>query len=179
MVRWCAIQIAIFGSGCSLLLRGQDTVGIYFSSRGFSFDPFYKKAILSEGDTTLAGKGFFLLQLTDTMSYLLQQAGFPAYNLHRHPEYASVVEEGKLPPGWRGFVIFRSLSLKAIEEKAVFAQSNRFRVEKYVILLYDAIGEVGISAGKQLFRWQGELPSPGWRQALVRELSARIKEALR
>jgi hypothetical protein len=154
-------------------------VGIYFSSRGFSFDPFYKKAILSEGDTALTGKGFFLLQLADTIAHILQDTGFHGYNLHRHPEYAPAIEGAKVPLSWRGMVIFRSLTFKAIEEKAVFAQSNRFRVEKYVILLYEAVGEVCTPAGKRPFRWQGELPREGWRQALSQELGVSIKEELR
>lgn len=184
MVRWSAIPIATIASCFCASLNAQgpariplssDTLGLYFSSRGFRFDSVYQKAVLSTALEPLTGKAAFLLGLADSLAARISQAGFTPLNLHRYPSYAPYIEGAdSLPPGWKGIFYIQGLELRAIPQKAVYAQSNRFRSEKYhrleftLTMLYRQRHTVKTLTHSQ------ELPVEGWRQALIEALQQEI-----
>ncbi len=148
-----------------------DTLGIYFSSRGFRFDPFYQKAILTTASEPLAGKAAFLLGLADTLETLLTEAGFPTRNLHRYPHYAPQLEGTEpLPMHWKGLLYVQSLQLHATPQRAVYAQSNRLRSEKYHRLEFTLNALYRGQTGVKTIGFRRELPQEGWRQALLEAL---------
>ncbi len=152
-----------------------DTLGIYFSSRGFRFDPFYQKAILTTASEPLAGKAAFLLGLADSLEAFLIEAGFPALNLHRHPRYAPYLEGTvPLPARWKGLLYVQSLQLHATPQKAVYAQSNRLRSEKYYRLEFTVSALYRSQEKAQTVGFGGDLPPEGWRQALLEALQQQL-----
>lgn len=177
MAHWLVARIAIIGSFSCGSLEAQlpegvplstDTVGIYFSSRGFQFDSLYQKAILTAPSEPLTGKAAFLLSLADSLEAHLTEAGFPARNLHRYPSYAPYIEGAEsLPPGWKGLLYIQNLHLQAIPQKAVYAQSNRLRSEKYYRLECSLTILYRNSRGTKTVNYYQELPSEGWKAALI------------
>lgn len=175
-----AIPTVIIASFCCVLLRAQgverksssaDTVGIYFSSRGFRFDSPYQKAILTATSEPLTGKAAFLLGLADSLGAYLTEAGFPTLNLHRYPMYAPYIEGREpLPPHWKGLLHIQSLQLQAIPQKAVYAQSNRLHSERYHRLEFTLTALYHANHRIQTLSYHHQLPAEGWRQALLETL---------
>lgn len=186
MVPCFAIPIAIIVSCFCASLSAQwpenpsppsDTLGIYFSSRGFHFDPFYQKAILTTASEPLAGKAAFLLGLADSLEAFLTEAGFPTLNLHRHPHYAPHLEgTAPLPAHWKGLLYVQSLQLHATPQRAVYARSNRLRSEKYHRLEFTVSALYRDQERTKTIGFGGDLPSEGWRQAFLEALRQELMQ---
>ncbi len=139
--------------------------GVYISSRGFFYDAYFEKVILSASDTILSPKAAFLLDLVDTLTEKLHNR-YPDrifYNLHRVP-----------PSHWPEVIYFiEELKLISKPYSVVYARSNRliattahdvrasFRIAQ--ILGPDTVQRAG--------SWQ--LPAVSWRSALVDSLWAK------
>ncbi|MCX7606035.1 MAG: hypothetical protein N2170_02055 [Bacteroidia bacterium] len=137
---------------------------MYFSSRGFTFEPIYRKTVLSSPPENLAGKAAYLLQLSDSLVSLLETRGIKGVNLHRHPEWAEYLEDPqRLPSTWKGILYIQTLHLGATEDKAVYAESNKIRTERTYSLYFEAEGRFR----NQTLRWRKLLPPDGWKQVLL------------
>ncbi|MCS7296983.1 MAG: hypothetical protein RMK19_07785 [Bacteroidia bacterium] len=171
MARFCVIQIVIIGSGGWWSLRGQDTVGIYFSAKGFTFDPYYRKAILTSDEEHLSGKALFLLLLADSLSKALAQRELVGINLHRYPQLVKYVEHPyQLPQGWKSLTYVQQLELQAIPYKMVVAKSNRLYPERLYELKVRVKGVRFAKEGEYPFQVQAVLPPQNWREALYEVL---------
>ncbi|MCS7162459.1 MAG: hypothetical protein NZ958_03915 [Bacteroidia bacterium] len=163
MARWFAVLTAIIGSGAWSALEAQDTVGIYFSSRGFAFDPFYRKAILTNDSAYLAGKAVFLLRLGDSLAHAWRAEGLVGVNLNRLPAAAEYVRSPHtLPPTWRALVLVQRLELKAQPLQAVYARSNRILTDAAYTLQARIEGICFTQGNAHPFRQEYPLNNPGW-----------------
>ncbi|MCS7153707.1 MAG: hypothetical protein N2253_02375 [Bacteroidia bacterium] len=174
-----AVQTVIIGSCGWCSLRAQDTIGLYFSARGFRFDPYYQKAVLSSEDESLSGKGLFLLTLADSLAERLRTPFYHTLNLHRYPSLAGYVEAPEtLPVGWKGLVYIRRLELKGQHQKAVFARSNRLYTERFYRLSFAGEGSYFAHGREIPFQFSEELPSEGWREYLLHRLEHYVRLSL-
>ncbi|MCS6895432.1 MAG: hypothetical protein NZZ60_04705 [Bacteroidia bacterium] len=167
-----AVLIVIIGKSALYSLRAQDTIGIYFSARGFSFDDYYRKAVLASEQEDLSGKAAFLLTLADTLASCFNKLPHRvALNLHRYPSYRSYIENpSQLPDGWTGLIYIQRLQLLAVADKAVFARSNRLHTERFYTLSGIIEGVVFRSKEAEAFMLTVPLPSSGWRQELIQSI---------
>lgn len=159
-------QIAIFALTISWPPNPQiPTYGIYISSRGFSYDAYFEKAILSSSDTILSPKAAFLLALADTLATKLQ-AQYPDrifYNLHRLP-----------PTLWpKAFYFIEELELTSKPYNVVYARSNQLltTVAHEVWATFQIAHILESDTLKRAGSWR--LPEANWRQALVDSLWAK------
>jgi len=168
---WYAVQTVTIASFGSWPRDKGDTLGIYFSSRGFSFDPYYKKAILSRGGETLSGKAAFLLELADSLAQKTASKGWKGLNLHRHPEKAPLIQNPNLlPPAWVGLVYIERLELRAASQNIVYAESNRLRSEVVRVLSCFVEGIFFTAEGARPLRATLPLPPEAWQPALIEAL---------
>ncbi|RMF49691.1 MAG: hypothetical protein D6750_05795 [Bacteroidetes bacterium] len=168
---WYAVQTVTIASFGSWPPKAGDTLGIYFSSRGFHFDPYYKKAILSRGEAELSGKAAFLLEVADSLAEKATQKGWQGLNLHRRPEKAPLIQNPNLiPSSWVGLAYIQRLELYATPQKIVYAESNRFRSEVVPVLSCSVEGIVFTPAGARPFQATLPLPPETWQTALVEAL---------
>lgn len=172
-----AVQIVIIGSCGWWSLKAQDTLAVYFSARGFSFDSYYRTAILSTSEPQLSGKVAFLLHLADTLADRLHKERRIGLNLHRAPWFGSYLEGlEQLPTSWEGILWIQRMTLIAQPQKAVYARSNRLESERYYALSTEIEGTFLWREGKRTFLRRIELPADGWREALLQAL---LQEASR
>lgn len=180
MVRFCAARIVIIGSCVWWLLKAQDTSGVYFSARGFTFDSYYRKAILTTDQELLSGKAAFLLTLGDTLAREATNDTHTCLNLHRFPGLAGYLESPtRLPDHWRGLLYIQRLELRAEPQKAVFARSNRLFTERFHSLSAHMEGIYFGRAQAVPLDLRIELPSEGWREALIQTLLKLMSEHAR
>lgn len=171
MARLFVALIAIIGSGDWLSLRAQDTTGIYFSARGFTFDSYFKKAILTSDEEHLSGKGAFLLAIADSIAKGATTPHLQYLNLHRFPSLAGYVESpSRLPQTWRGLLYIQRLELRAQSQKAIYARSNRLYTERFYTLSAQIEGIYFTSEGPIPLNLTLELPTETWRSHLIATL---------
>ncbi|MEN3041128.1 MAG: hypothetical protein ABDH66_06290 [Bacteroidia bacterium] len=180
MGRSSAALTVIIASFVSYNLRAQDTVGVYFSARGFSFDDYYRKAVLTSEEENLSGKAAFLLLLADTLATYI--AAYPhqiGLNLHRYPAYREYIETPRpLPTGWQRLIHIQHMELRAVPQKAIVARSNRLHTERFYILSSTVKGIIFGAEKAEPFSFSVSLPPTGWRQALIQALVEEIKHLL-
>ncbi|MCX8112628.1 MAG: hypothetical protein N3E49_05455 [Bacteroidia bacterium] len=175
----CAALTVIIGSFGWCSLRGQDTVGLYFSARGFQFDPYYRMAILSSDQEVITGKAAFLLSLIDSLAERVSDSTYLILNLHRHPTLAGYIENPeRLPPHWAGLFYVERMDLQAKPHTVVFARSNRLYTERSYTLSYQIEG-IFFSKGQALpFREKGEMVELEWRSHLLHVLRQQVQSFL-
>lgn len=177
MVRSFAAQIVIIGSCVCWRLDAQDTSGVYFSARGFSFDNYFKKAILTTDEELLSGKAAFLLALGDTIAQEISSDTHICLNLHRFPRLAGFIESASyLPASWRGVFYIQRLELRAEPQKAVFARSNRLYTERFYALSARIEGIYSSKQGTAPLNMYVELPSERWRIDLIHHLLKAMRQ---
>ncbi|MCS7189908.1 MAG: hypothetical protein NZ933_08990 [Bacteroidia bacterium] len=150
---------------------------MYFSSKGFSFAEYYRKAVLATEGGELSGKAAFLLGLADSLANYLSQRGYIAINLHRHPELAKVLDlSAKLPQGWHGVLYFSSLHLGATPHKAVYAESNRLKTETYYELYLELGATFHRKAKSDSIKQHHALTTPNWQKDLLKKIIQIIEQ---
>lgn len=166
MVPSFAILIVIIGSFCFCTTKAQKvSPGLYISSRGFTYDPYYEKAILSGGDTLLTAKAAFILSLVEAIG----QRTYPdtLHNLHRLPP-------AKWPPV---YYHISQLHLYAEKYPIIYARSNKiFTEEGHKLKAILTLQKIAFSDTLQK---AVEFPLPAsmaWREALIDSLIRYIQE---
>jgi len=160
------IPIVIIGSFCFCTTKAQKiSPGLYISSKGFTYDPYYEKAILSGGDTLLPAKAAFILSLVETIN----QRTYPdtLQNLHRLPP-------AEWPPV---YYLISHLHLHAEKYPIIYARSNKlFTEEGYKLKATLSFQKIAFSDTLQK---TVEFPLPAstiWREALIDSLSKYIQQ---
>lgn len=176
MARLSVALIVIIGNGDWWSLRAQDTTGIYFSARGFTFDSYFKKAILTSDEEHLSGKGAFLLAIADSIAESATTPELQYLNLHRFPSFAGYVESpSRLPQTWRGLLYIQRLELHAQSQKAVYARSNRLYTERFYTLSAQIEGIYFTSERPIPISITLELPAETWRSQLIANLVQHLR----
>jgi len=162
-----AVLTAIIGSTLCLAVRAQGlSPGLMISSRGLIFDDYYSKSILTSQDSLLSGKAQFILILVDSICAKKPLYPMRLQNLHLVP-----------PKAWPPvYYVISGLSLRAEKYPIVYTRSNRLISEEGFRLFAEVeVRRVSFSdTVKADYRF--ELPSKGWREALVDSLSQRLGE---
>ena len=117
------------------------------------------------------GKALFLLRLADSLCSHFSQPSLHFLNLHRHPEFAPLVQNpALLPPTWRGMLYIQRLELKATPYKAVYARSSRVQAEKTYQLSFYVEGIRFTQEGAYPIATTLPLPSQEWYSTLLNQL---------
>jgi hypothetical protein len=160
------IPIVIIGSFCFCTTKAQKvSPGLYISSKGFTYDPYYEKAILSGGDSLLTAKAAFILSLVEAIN----QRSYPdtLRNLHRLP-----------PAQWPPiYYHVAHLHLHAEKYPIVYARSNKlFTEEGYKLKATLIMQKIAFTDTLQKVV---EFPLPAsttWREALIDSLTKYVQE---
>ncbi len=160
------IPIVIIGSLCFCSTKAQKvSPGLYISSKGFTYDPYYEKAILSGGDTLLTAKAAFILSLVEAIS----QRTYPdtLHNLHRLP-----------PAEWPPVYYHIShLHLHAEKYPIIYARSNKlFTEEGHKLKATLILQKIAFSDTLQKTVDFPLSASMTWREALIDSLIRYIQE---
>jgi len=162
---WCAIQIAIIGSFCYCTAKAQKVVpGLYVSSKGFSYDPYYEKAILTNSDTLLPGKASFILSLAGAICY--QSSPDTLRNLHLLP-----------PDEWPP--VYYQLSrvhLHAEKYPILYARSNKLITEEGYRLKASVVLQGVVFSDTVQRAYEFSLPVSGWKEALIDSVSRYLRD---
>ncbi len=165
MVFWYGIRIAIIGSFCYCTAKAQKVVpGFYISSKGFSYDPYYEKAILTNSDSLLLGKAAFILSLAQALCS--QSSPDTLRNLHLLPP-------GEWPPVY--YQVSR-LHLHAERYPILYARSNRLITEEGYKLKASVILQKVVFSDTVQRAYELALPVSGWKEALIDSLGRYLRE---
>ncbi|MDT7942188.1 MAG: hypothetical protein RQ993_02825 [Bacteroidota bacterium] len=162
---WYVAPIAIIGSFYCFTAKAQKlSPGLYISSRGFTYDPYYEKAILTTKDTLLPAKSAFLLSI-------VQAVGHRTYpdtlrNLHLLP-----------PDEWpRGFFLVSLLLLYGGLFPMLYARSNKIITEEgHKLSASLTLRKVAFSDTVEK-KVEFALPPTAWKEALIDSLTKYLQE---
>ncbi len=165
MVLWYAIRIVIIGSFCCLTAKAQKLIpGLYLSSKGFTYDAYYEKSILTNHDSLLVGKASFILSLVNALCH--QASPDTLRNLH-------LVPPTEWPPVY--YQVSR-LHLHAEPYPILYARSNRLITESgYKLKASLTLQKVAFSDTVQRI-YEYALPPSGWREALIDSLGRHLRD---
>jgi len=165
MVLWYAIRIAIIGSFCYCTAEAQKLLpGLYISSKGFSYDAYYEKAILTNTDSLLLGKASFILSLVGAICN--QSSPDTLRNLHLLPP-------SEWPPVY--YQVSR-LHLHAERYPILYARSNRLITEEGYKLRASMILQKVFFSDTVQRAYELALPTTGWKEALIDSLSRYLRD---
>ncbi len=160
MVFWYGIRIAIIGSFCCCIAEAQKVLpGFYISSKGFSYDPYYEKAILTNSDSLLLGKASFILSLARAVC--ARSSLDTLQNLH-------LVSPEEWPPVY--YQVSR-MHLQAEKYPILYARSSRLITEEGHKLKASVVLQKVAFSDTVRRAYEISLPSSGWKEALIDSLS--------
>lgn len=163
MVFWYGIRTAIIASFFCCTAKAQKVLpGFYISSRGFSYDPYYEKAILTNSDSLLLGKASFILSLAQAICY--QSSPDTLRNLH-------LLSPSEWPPVY--YQVSR-LHLHAERYPVLYARSNRLITEEGYKLKASVVLQKIVFSDTVRRVYDFPLPVSGWKEVLVDSLSRYI-----
>jgi hypothetical protein len=162
---WYAAPIAIIGSFYCFTVKAQKlSPGLYISSKGFTYDPYYEKAILTTKDTLLPPKSAFLLSIVQAVGN--RTSPDTLRNLHLLP-----------PDEWPPvYYHVTHLHLHAEKYPILYARSNKIITEEgYKLSASLTLRKVAFSDTTEK-RLEFALPPTAWKEALIDSLTKHLQE---